>query len=50
MEQLIREDRLALLRMRLKRSAGAFLSSKDSTTPPVKSVMASDVLPPFSAS
>ncbi len=46
----MRVDLAAFLSILSNRSASALASSKVSTTPPVKSSMASDVLPPFRAS
>lgn len=46
-EQLINDERFSERSIWRKRSSGALLSSKCSTTPPVKSVIASEVLPPF---
>ena len=51
MEQPMSDIRLCARSMRLSRSSGVFSRiSKRSTTPPVKSVSASDVSPPLSAS
>ena len=46
----MREARFELLVIRSKRPGWLSLRAKLSTTPPVKSVMASDVLPPLRAS
>ena len=50
MEHPISEDLSWALSIMLKRFGGAFSSSYISVTPPVKSSMASTVVPPFSAS
>ena len=50
MAQLIREDLSYALRSIVKRFDGAERNSYISETPPVKSSMASQVVPPFSAS